>query len=123
MSYSSKPGDARRSGRANPQREPDNTDIDIEFVERADGCIYAMRRKVEVGIVCQYTPAGRAPGWTWLCQLPGHRPMPQFAATRIKAEEAMRRAVKDWFAAAGVVPAPRKRASHVWRADNENQQG
>lgn len=121
--HRSRPGDARRSGRAAPA-DPAGDDppaLELHFELRADGCLYVMLGRNDVGVICQETARVGAPGWNWICllHLAGGSDRAKFAATLQKAKDAMRSAVETWCEAAGLCMRPRraKREVRAWRAE------
>jgi hypothetical protein len=119
----SRPGDQIRRGRVD-----DGVDrraavkLALAFEARADGCIYCLLRRAEIGVICRQDAArGQRPGFTWLCFLPEQRRSPQFAADLAKAQDALRSAVETWCEAAGLTTRPRHPHRHAgqvqgWRA-------
>jgi hypothetical protein len=103
--YVSKPGDARRQGRAVAagDRRPGAAQISVTYVET--GATIEAR----LGVICiaQITinPNG---GYLWSCFLPMLRPGPQPAADLDKALAAVDYKVREWCEAARLISARAK---------------
>lgn len=98
--YASKPGDARRSGRAE-RRGVDL--VAITFVDRT-GHIDARLGVVTVGTV---TPDPNTKGYFWSVDLPGLVSTPRPAGDADKARDAIAHKVREWCEAAKLISARR----------------
>lgn len=115
-------GDKIRQGRVDAPLRTGGGKIVLQFEPRADGCIYCLSRRADIGVICrQSAERGQLPGFTWLCFLPEQHSKPQFAGDLDKAKDAMRSAVETWCEAAGLAARPNHPHRHQgqvigWRA-------
>jgi hypothetical protein len=94
--YASKPGDARRSGRADPGGL---MPVNVDFSERS-AVIEARLGVVTVGIVTHDTTSE---GYFWAVYLPGVSPSPRPARDVEAARRAIVHKVREWCEAARVI--------------------
>lgn len=95
--YASKPGDARRSGRA--ERAAGSVPVRIDFHERAH-TIEARLGVVTVGAVTHDTTSK---GYFWAVYLPGMPQVPRPARDADAARRAISHKVREWCEAAKVI--------------------
>lgn len=98
----SRPSDKLRQGRATSPPRDQLGRIVLAFDARADGCIYCLLRRAEIGVICRQSD-GLRPGFNWLCFLPEQRATPNYAASLDAAKDALRVCVEAWCEAAGLV--------------------
>lgn len=99
--YTSKPGDARRSGRAD--RAAGMVSVHVEWAERANQ-IEARLGVVTVGAVTHDTTSK---GYFWAVYLPGMPQVPRPARDSDAAKRAILHKVKEWCEAAKLITARR----------------
>ncbi|WP_164634993.1 hypothetical protein [Rhodopseudomonas sp. BR0G17] len=100
--YASKPGDARRSGRAAPGALAGAPVISIEYRETG-ASIEARLGVVVVGAVTHDPTAG----YFWAVYLPDVPRTPRPAASAVKARSALDHKIREWCAAARLMSARR----------------
>ncbi|WP_316234987.1 MULTISPECIES: hypothetical protein [unclassified Bradyrhizobium] len=100
--YASKPGDARRSGRAN--NVAGLLPVHIDFHERAQS-IEARIGVVTVGVV---THDVASKGYFWAVDLPGLPKAPRPARDADAAQRAIIRKIGEWCEAAELISARRR---------------
>lgn len=94
--YASKPGDARRSGRAEPRG---GGQVDIQFDDRGSR-IDARLGVMTVGAV---THDPNTKGYFWAIYLPGVPNQPRQAGDADKARDAIAHKVREWCEAARLI--------------------
>jgi hypothetical protein len=108
--YASRAGDARRQGRVDRDDALRAADAAgrprIEYVSK--GGHHAARLGVLTIGAIHPAPEGLRYDYTWLCFLPGSRPMPSPATDFGKACAALTFTIEQWFEAVGH-PLPRSR--------------
>lgn len=102
--YASKPGDARRSGRAD--RERGQAQVNITFKD-SSAQIEARLGVVVVGAVTHDVATGN---YFWAVFLPMLPNVPRPAANAEKARAAIAHKVREWCEAAGVISAKQRGA-------------
>jgi hypothetical protein len=99
--YASKPGDRRRSGRA--EAGGGLVPVQVEFVERSN----QIEARLGVVTVAAVTHDTTSKGYFWAVYLPGFSAVPRSARDSDAAKRAILHKVREWCEAAKLITARR----------------